>query len=281
MKRIALFLAIVMMLAVVFSACGDESKNDTTTTADGSAATTTSKSSDTTTKANTTTAVTTGTDVPGPGDDDDDDDYRIEPLAKADGFKVDGVLGADEWKDMHTVSVIGDPNDTSERNSANKKVDFYACLTENGLYLACEAYHDRYLYEANTWWQNTNFEIFISSNANQYFAYGRGINNNAECSTNVDECAIVTEKIDLGTVYHSVAEVFISNDNLPEGALDDDHVIFLGVAWKTLEDLIAGGHCTAVDGQWDEYWVPKDAWPPECKLLAAPSGLYYMDDYYL
>ena len=129
--------------------------------------------------------------------------------------------------------------------------------------------------------QNTNFEIFIASNANQYFAYGRGINNNAECSTNVDECAIVTEKIDLGTVYHSIAEVFISNDNLPEGVLDDgDHVIFMGIAWKTLEDLIAGGHCTAVDGQWDEYWVPKDAWPADCKLLAAPSGLYYMDDYY-
>lgn len=274
MKKIAFILALVMIL-VCAAACGEKTSDDTTTTAAGTATakpstTTAAPSGGDTTSADGTTAPTTTV---------ADDGDRVEPLIKADRFTVDGKLGEGEWTGLNTVEVKGDENDT-KFNSGNKSAVFSAALTESGLYLMVEAYHDKYLYEDNTWWLNTNFEIFISSEANQYFVYGRGINNNAECSTNVDECAMDTQKIDDKTVYHSIAECFISNDNLPEGVLDDDHVLFVGVAWKTAGDPIIGGHCTAGPDGEDEYWVPVEAWPRDVRLLAAPSGLYYMDEYY-
>gem|GEM_PF-2145974 len=273
MKKLALFIALAMILSLFsFVACTTSEGNTTTDDNGGE-----NEGDKVTT---TTTTARTVDQTPDTGDDDDDDgdDDEGEALADASKFTVDGDLS--EWSEFHNVKVIGEASDT-KYNSGSKSATFWAAYTEDGIYVACEAYHDRYNYGNATWWLNTNFEIFIGSGDYQYYIYGQELGQTAGTSTNVDEAVMVTEELtDGATNYHSKVEAFISNDNITAEAYLN--TIEIGMGWKTAGDLIIGGGCNATDASVgaDEYWIPVDAWPASCRLIVAPSGLFFPDDYY-
>ena len=156
-------------------------------------------------------------------------------------------------------------------------------MTDAGLYLACEAYHDIYtVKESGDWYTNSNFEFFIGAASAQKYVYARGIG--AACATSGDDlqAVMVTEELANGpSAYRTVTEVFIPMDYLNESDIIYNS-IDVAVAWKTIGDVIIGGHGTAGAEKEDEYWVPKDAggFPWEStKPIVSPTGIWLPNDY--
>lgn len=188
-------------------------------------------------------------------------------LADGSKFSVDGKL--DEWDGYKTVVLQG------EGAYAHKKAVFYACYTDLGLFLACDAYHDEYISGVADWWKNSNFEFFIGfAPVIQYYVYADGIGNACLKNNNVDDAVMVTYENEGNTKYHTITEVFIATDNLPTESIDPDlNTVMVGVAWKTIGDLIIGGAAHVNEDGSDEYWVPIGGWPNQPYLTATPEGL--------
>ena len=103
---------------------------------------------DTTTPAATTTAGTTekpkATNPLAPGGDTpvtEPDEPQAPALLDGSKFALDGKL--DEYAGLHTLEIIGEKNEAHD--TTNKKVTFYGSMTDTGLFLACDAYHDIYI----------------------------------------------------------------------------------------------------------------------------------------
>ncbi len=288
MKKLSFALALILACGMLAS-CGDNSdatssapggssstpESSNTPSSSGSEASSTpvSSSSDPATTASTPT-VAPSTPENKPKDD----------LIDGVRFTVDGDLS--DWEGLTSMSVIG------EAFTEGKKATFYGATTTTGLYLACDAYHDIYTSTDETWWKNSNFEIFVDNSTEQVFAYAGGIG--ADCKTGagdnasckITQAVMVTSEINGDTKYHTITEVFISNEDLPEDVLFEN-TISIGMAWKTVSDLIIGGqyHVNA-DGS-DEYWAVKgdddthngQHAAPRCAMVATPKGLYWFEDY--
>lgn len=174
---------------------------------------------------------------------------------------VDGDLS--DWEGLHTLSVVGNGD------WEGKKVTIYGVLGEDGLYLAADAYHATFETTKGAWWENTNFEFFIGSDNVQGWVSSKGLSetNTAPSLSNEEAGKIVVENAVMkhepvygGSVAnHTVVEAFIKNENLPNGAVQDNGSIRVGVAWKTIGDINNNGE--AAGGGNDEYWVPKLTWP--------------------
>ncbi len=263
--RAVISLIVLAAMAVSLISCGGES---TITTAGKTEAPATTTTAEIKTEAKITTAAPTTTVAP---------QTEVKP-AFADGskFKVDGVL--DEWTDIKKLSVVGDGA------YEGKKVDFYACLTDKGLYIACEAYHNVYTTGVDSWWLNTNLEFFLGlAPSVQFYVYANGMDSAPltgistdgvlEDNIKIDEAVMNTSTEDAGsTNYHTITEVFIALESLPTDAIDYDACeLEIGIGWKTSTDNINNGACNAnADGS-DEYWVV--AWPSSRTLYATPEGL--------
>lgn len=260
MKKLALLLALLMVLSVFAVACnsGEKAAEDTTTT---------------TTKKTTTTR---RQDEP---NDEPVEETKTPDLLSSENFKLDGDLS--EYEGLAKLELIGqvakDP--VACPNSENKKATWYGAMTDKGLFLAVDVYHDKYEGESVVWYQNCNFEFFVGpGRENQYYAFARGIGQ--ECSTSAVELQayMVTEKIDQGTVYHTIVEVF-----LPMEEINESNIYFntvdVGVAWKTEGEDVVGGMGTVRDGA-DDWWVPYGSWPDDGrKAIVAPSGIFLQSDY--
>ncbi len=186
-------------------------------------------------------------------------DMNIEERLYGDpetALAVDGSL--DDWLDLRAYeNTVGVHSNTPEVK--HKSVDFYASLTSTGLYLAADAYHDLYIDDADTWWKCTNFEIFIKG-GNQYWVSARKVDEQITKHSKVDQAAMVTIPLEGGegvANYHTIAEMFIANANLPTGAILGGE-IRVGFAWKTDGDLLDNGEANG--GGMDCYWVPKGTW---------------------
>ncbi len=255
MKKLSFLLALVMIVSAMLASC---SNNDDSTTAE------------TTTKA-TTTRRNAETQDPSTITEPESPD-----LIDGSQFTVDGDLSDWEAANLHTVTVQGVKLD-EQNNYENKKAVFYGALTDKGLFLACDAYHDIYLYEDVTWYQNSNFEFFIGTGNKQYYVFARGIDQPASTSATEVVATMKTVKIDQGTVYRTITEVFIATEDLNEADIIYN-TIDVGVAWKTIGDKIIGGAATAGPNGEDEYWVP--VWPQNSdKPVVAPSGIFMADEY--
>ena len=259
MKKLALLLALLTVLSVFAVACnnGSDTPEETTTT---------------TTKKTTTTRRQDD-----PGTQNPPEETKTPDLLSSEGFALDGDLS--EYANLAKVELIGQASEFCE-NSENKKATFYGAMTDKGLYLAVDVYHDKYVGDSVTWYQNCNFEFFVGpGRENQYYAFARGIGQ--ECSTSAAEITayMVTEKIDQGTVYHTIVEAF-----LPMEEIDESNIYYntvdVGVAWKTEGEDIVGGMGTAREGGADDWWVPKGSWPNDGrKTVVAPSGIFLQSDY--
>ena len=257
-KLLALILVISMLCSTaMLIACTNEEDPEETTT--------------------TTTTTTRRTDPP-EDEKEPEEDVKVPDLADGTKFALDGDLA--EWEGTKTLEVIGVANENLP-NSGNKKVTFYGVLADDGLHLACDAYHDIYLTDATSeWWRNTNYEFFIGQgSAQQKYAYARGIG--VDCSTSGADvqAVMITEEINGTTKYHSITEVFVPMEELNEGDIYYN-TIDVGIAWKTIGDVIIGGAGTFGQYSEDEYWVPAGTWPNNAsKPIVAPSGLYLIDEY--
>lgn len=297
MKKLSFALALILACGVLAS-CGDDSTDTTAAPGDSGANSSTPAATSGTptssdpaatsnTPAGSSDPVTSATGpvaapstpASNPGDEPKD------ALIDGSRFTVDGDLS--DWEGLATMEVIG------EAFTAGKKATFYGVTTTDGLYLACDAYHEIYSTGDETWWKNSNFEFFIDTDSEQMFVYADGIG--AVCKTGaggdatgkITQAVMVTTEINEDPAkYHTITEVFISNDDLPEDVFFEN-TISIGMAWKTVSDLIIGGqyHVNA-DGS-DEYWAVKgdddthngEHAAPRCAMVATPKGLYWFDDY--
>lgn len=181
--------------------------------------------------------------------------------AETPAITVDGDLS--DWAGTHTLSVVG------SGEWEGKKVTIYGVLCEDGLYLAADAYHAKYVTNGGNWWENTNFEFFLGNDNVQGWVSSKGMSdtNTAPSLSNVENGKVVIENAVMKTeiVYggsvanHTIVELFVKSENLPAGAVQENGSIRVGVAWKTIGDINNNGEANG--GGNDEYWVPKLTWP--------------------
>ncbi|MBQ7354475.1 MAG: hypothetical protein IJW62_03035 [Clostridia bacterium] len=268
MKKLSILLAVLATATMCLASCGGETAD--TTTANGAA----------TTPAATTTKKPTVTNPIAPPKTDDEGTKLPEivtpELLDGTKFALDGDLS--EYAGLHTIEIVGETGATID--TSHKKVTFYGAMTDAGLYLACDAYHDIYIGNGEGgWWTNSNFEIFIGAGNAQKYVHAAGLD--ADCVTSGDDVTaiMITEELADGpTAYHTITEMFIPTDYLNESDIMYN-TMDVGVAWKSIGDLIIGGAGTySVDAS-DEYWVPKGTWPNGTKPIVSPSGIWLPDDF--
>ena len=272
MKKLSLILALITVATMCLSACTDQKGGDTTTTTTTAATTTTTT---TTTQKDNDDPSTPGN--PGnPGNPDDPQPPAGPTYKTPEAITLDGDLA--DWAETKPISMEG----TGEFEG--KKATFYAVLLEDGLYLACDAYHNTYTTNQNDWWKNSNFEIFVGTRANtQYWLSAKGMGaEGSVCqkSGNMSDGIMVTEALtDAATAYHTVSEAFIAKDKLPADAIYAD-ITRVGVAWKTDGDRSNNNGNDAAS----DWWTPvgtmtnNNAEAHQCYVQG--DGIYIPNEYF-
>ncbi len=267
-KKLALLLAVLLMCGTLF-ACTDSKTGDDQTNASATDKSTETKKEEETTKKEDVTSKEPSTEVQPPIVD-----TPIADLLPSSRFTLDGKL--DEWNDLFKIDLQG------LDATAHKHVSFYAASTEDGLYLACDAYHDEYKFGVSDWWLNSNFEFFIpaaTGQHSQYFVYADGIDAKCKTSENVTDAIMKTEALtEQPTKYHTITEVFLAYDKVPTAL--DENTVQVGVAWKTVDELIIGGSAHKNPDGSDDWWVPQNTWPTNYDLLITPKGLCFPADFF-
>lgn len=263
MKKLSMLLAILAATSMCLASCNGDDTETTTTAAPVTTVATTTQASLTNPLNN-----NSGT-PPIP-------EIITPELLDGSKFALDGDLS--EYAGLHVIELVGQTGETTD--TSHKKVTFYGAMTDTGLYLACDAYHDVYIGNGTGgWWTNSNFEIFIGASNAQKYVHATGLN--SDCTTSGDDVTaiMVTEELTDGpTAYHTITEMFIPTDYLNDGDIMYN-TMDVGVAWKTIGDLIIGGAGTASVDSSDEYWVPKGTWPNGTKPIVSPSGIWLPDDF--
>lgn len=292
MKKLSFVLALILACGMLAS-CGDDSETDTSTPTSSGNNAPTSSTAATSSETPTSSEAPTSSDAPDstdgeadpstPAEGDGDEEKPQDELIDASRFTVDGDIS--DWADLHTMVLQG------EAATADKSATFYGAMTTEGLYLACDAYHDVYTTGKDAWFTNSNFEIFIETSGEQLFVYATGIGADpltgagGNATGKITSAAMVTTEINDATKYHTITEVFISNDDLPEEVVYLN-TVSVGVAWKTETDMIIGGQYHINEDGSDEYWVVRgeDADGQynanNCPMVATPKGLYWFEDYF-
>lgn len=260
MKKLTAVLAIVMVLAICIAACGTEKEPSDTST----------KAPQSTTTAEVTTTVPSnpGGDVTTTGDEGN------VPVPDTDGMIVDGNLS--DWANTDTIAIVG------SGDYEGKKATFYAKLTDIGLYLACDAYHDTYTTTAGQWWENCNFEIFLGTANQQTWISAMGMSDeNDACATEgkITSAKMITEALeDKATAYHTISEVFITAENLPENSVVNG-AIRVGVAWKTVGDRCNNCGNSETDDWWTPMGVKTNDHPDANQAVVTANGIYTKEGY--
>ena len=194
--------------------------------------------------------------------------FAVASNAEDISITVDGDIS--DWEGVKSLSIVG------SGDYAGKTATWYGVLQDDGLYLACDAYHDVYINNGPSWHESTNFEFFIKYPAQvQYWVTAKdgittGSNNGNYKIT--DYKMVTTELTDAETNYHTVTEVFLQNGSFPADAVTNGG-IQVGLAWKTLTDLCNNGN--ANNGNADPYWVPpQTAATGNKKAYVGADGVY-------
>lgn len=215
--------------------------------------------------------------------------FGIASAAAAPTITVDGSLN--DWANVKTIQVKG----TGDNNG--KVATFYAVITAEGLYLACDAYHTLYKTTEGAWHQNTNFEIFVGAVANKQFyvsakemtaenttPYKSGVDGHDQGKIS-DAKMVTTDVTNNGAATkHTITEVFIAKADLPTDVTVTADSARVGVAWKTPSDRLSNGDCGNGDGDGDrEWWTPvgtrtnNDPRNNQCVVTA--EGIYLPETY--
>lgn len=139
------------------------------------------------------------------------------------------------------ITVDGDLSDWNENilstgrtmtgigSTTHKNVTVYAYMADDGLYVAAVANHEKYVDNADIWYDNTNLEFYLNGDSARYW-----LTANPACAHEDVQDAFKTQVN--GNVYTTVAEGFIAMEDLPVNAAGGE--IKIGFAWKTPGDNI-------------------------------------------
>lgn len=160
-------------------------------------------------------------------------------IADDNSIHVDGVI--DDWAGIKSLDIVG-----SGAAYEGKSAKFYGKMTQNGLYVAVDAYHKIFTGGQGNWFDNTNFELRIGEKCvnilpKQYYAYAAKDDKNTYAASDAYmQVAGKTVEVSDPTsnkVYHTVIEIFI-----PAASLDDymvrNGMIHVGMAFKTVGDEV-------------------------------------------
>lgn len=177
----------------------------------------------------------------------------IDPVETS--LTLDGDLS--DWAELealkHPLTLQG------VEQYAHKSVKFYGTFIEGeGLYVAAEVHHEKYVNSSDVWHTNSNMEFFVGGN--QYY-----VTANEALGNQCDAGAMKT--VEDGEYYYTVVEAFVSKDRFVDGATSAN----VGFAWKTPGDIITGG--AANEGGEDEYWVPAGGMPSTYQYTVTKDGI--------
>ncbi len=203
--------------------------------------------------------------------------FGAESAAKDDNsITVDGSLS--DWGELHTLGIKG--TDLYD----GKSVTFYGKLTDKGLYLAAEAYHEKFTTNGGIWYDNTNLELRIGRN---WGGEGNKMPRQFWVNATADGCAVSAEGMQAKLVHekveghnqateHTIIEVFIPNEVFLEyDYMIRNGMIQVGVAWKTNNDGINNAQL----GDGDAWWMPKGEHINNNPACVDGTGIYTSGEY--
>lgn len=207
--------------------------------------------------------------------------FSITSSAAAPKITVDGNLA--DWEGVKSISITG------SGDFQGKKATWYAVVTSDGLYLACDAYHGVYKTDKGAWHENSNFEIFVGRENWQYYVSAKGMSaeqtdptmsgNNGNDGHKISAAKMVTTDIDSGAAkHHTVTEVFIAKNDLPDSS--KGNTVRVGVAWKTPDDDCNNCGNKETDNWWTPQGTKTNEAPVECnQAVVTADGIVLIGDY--
>ncbi len=191
-------------------------------------------------------------------------------LADGSRFTVDGDLS--EWDGLAAMQFAG-------WNDAAKGATFYGVMADDGLYLACDAYHGIYTAFSNPsgWNRNsTYFRVNLVNNA--VGVYATGLDSQGQTFADPSSTCKITRAVmkttetggDGPVKYHTVTEVFIAAEDLPAYYVFPN-TASVSLAWRTPGDKVTGTDAWEIKGD--------NVDPALCPMVATPTGLYWAKNY--
>lgn len=186
--------------------------------------------------------------------------------------EIDGDLS--DWDD----ATVNENNiKLLDKDENGKSVEFRAYLGSDGLYLMADAIHGKYVDNNASWFNNTNFELFINGGGGDNDAWHRWVTPARAANTGMSGGLAAMKTVDSQVAdaadrYHTTVEAFLPFRAIPgyaEGATN----VRVGFAFKTPGDLMKAGHETNPAGgtglvstpggpkDADDWWFPKGHTP--------------------
>lgn len=186
-------------------------------------------------------------------------------------FTVDGDLS--DWEGLASVRFPGG-------SASGKGAAFYGAVTDAGLYLACDVFHDVYTVcpDESKWDYNASyFQVNLVNNVVGVYASRSNpegaIFAEPSSSCRISRAVMKTEETgadDGSPLYHTAVEVFIDSGSLPDYYAFPG-TVSVGLTWRTPWDVIYNRDSWYIRGTAES--------PSTCPLVATPTGLYVATNY--
>ena len=176
---------------------------------------------------------------PSSGENGEDKVERPENgLLSGEQFTLDGDL-SDFRKYSESALMIQGIDDNACPDSLNKCVYFYGVMTEMGMFVACEAYHNLLDYgDPNLLFDASSFILLLDGR--EFFTVSAVGDDQFDINGTGIQAYMKTEELESPTNYRTVAEMFISAYDLEfyEIYPDSTDPVDICLAWVTPEDVI-------------------------------------------
>lgn len=185
--------------------------------------------------------------------------------ATVNSITLDGDLS--DWKTNENWGKISaDKKSVADSSNANKKVEFYHRLTDEGLFIYAEAHHAKTTSGADDWWENTNFEMFINSDAvSAQFYASEGVVEGFK--------AFCFKTTGSDGNYVTILEGFIDNATLKSKAGYKGSSLKIGYAFKIDNGTVAD-EITPSGGEATSYWCAGNSEPRNVAYTVTKEASY-------
>ena len=185
--------------------------------------------------------------------------------ATVNSITLDGDLS--DWKTNENWGKISaDKKSVADSSNANKKAEFYHRLTDEGLFIYAEAHHSKTTSGADDWWKNTNFEMFINSDAvSAQFYASEGVVEGFK--------AFCFKTTGSDGNYVTILEGFIDNATLKSKAGYKGSSLTIGYAFKVDNGTIVD-EITPSGGTKTSYWCAGNSEPRTVPYTVTKEASY-------
>ncbi|MBQ7354912.1 MAG: hypothetical protein IJW62_05265 [Clostridia bacterium] len=178
--------------------------------------------------------------------------FAISASAAAPEITLDGDLS--DWEGLATIESVNN----------NEKFTFYGVVTEEGLYVAADAYTVGFDPGTGNWWDAPNLEFFVgpfTGDENQRWVSFTNKEGGFVKENNVTSAAVSYETVEGAVTNHAIVEAFIARNQLEDGWFYADGSIRVGMAFDTNNS--AGG----------SYIRPTDTTERDRRALVTADGV--------